>query len=461
MNNPTDTTSKIAWLEKQLAKAHQIILEQQKAIKLLQKENKKLQGQLGKFVNEFTPSGSVSSYLKDELEAAFPPENKNTEAKDEGKQAKLPNKRNKRPKPDKKRVHKIKKCPCCGKRLSSLEKTQHKIVIHLELPKPSIIEHISEGGYCSDCKKKFYAPVPDTLPKLKYSLDIAIFIVALSVIYNMTQRKIAELLGQFGVSISPASVNNLYHNVRKYLGEKKYKEFENQLRKSLVTHADETSHRNKGKNGWVWLVANAKTVFIRIEKTRGSKIAKKLPLGKYTNCDGYRAYDKVARFIQRCWAKISRKARKPKYYFNDEWEVEQYKSFVSDIFEIFHDAKDTKEQGEEIRKAFDKRLKELLLKSRKEERNLLRLMNYILEYEGEWFTFLIHKGIKPTNNFAEQQIRPIVIKRKISQHTWSEHGERSLEVFYSLAGTCKLRKENFMDLVRNEIETNLTEMRKY
>jgi len=447
--------------QNQIKELNSRVKQLEKENEKIRKENKKLQGQLSQFLNENTPLGSVPPYLKDELESAFPPENANTEdVEQEGKQASLPNKRNKRPKPDKKIIHPIKKCPCCGKKLRPLGKKQHRIIIHLQMPKPSVVDHESEGGYCSDCKERFYAPVPDSLPKSKYSLDIAIFIVALSIVYNMTQRKIAELLGQFGVSIAPASVNNVYHNVRKYLGDKKYREFERELKKSFNTHADETSHRHKGKNNWLWLVGNAKTVFIRIEKTRSSKVAKKLPLGRITNCDGYRAYDKAARIIQRCWAKVSRKARNPKYYFDDEPQIEQYKLFVCGLFKIFHEAKYTKERGTDVKKTFEARLKKLVLKPRKEERNLIRLMNYILEYDGEWFTFLLYKGIAPTNNFAEQKLRPLVIKRKISQHTWSEDGKRSLEVFYSLAQTCKLRNQDFGQLIRNEINANLSEMGK-
>jgi transposase len=436
------------------------IKELQKKVQQQDKEIKKLHAQLSKYQNEFTPSGSVPPYLKDELEAAFPPENADTEKKDEGKQAPSPNKRNRRPKPNRKKVHPIKNCPCCGKKLKPLKKTRRRIVIHLELPEAETIEHISEGGYCSGCKKRFYAPVPDTLPNLKYSLDIAIFIVSLMVIYDLTQRKTAKLLKGFGVSISPASVNNVYHSVRKHLGERKYREFESELKKSFNTHADETGHRDHGKSCWSWLVSNARTVFLRIEKARSSKIAKKLPLGRITNCDGYRAYDKAAKAIQRCWAKVSRKARNPKYYFNDEGEVEQYKTFVSALFKIFHDAKHTEERGKDVQKKFDKLLRKLVLKPRKEERNLLRLMNYILEYEGEWFTFLLYKGISPTNNRAEQDLRPLVIKRKISQHTWSEAGRKDLAVFFSLAQTCKRRNENFADLIRTEIEANLHEMGK-
>jgi transposase len=435
------------------------IVELQKKVQQQDKEIKKLHAQLSKYKNENTPSGALPPYLKDELESAFPPETSESEKKAEGKEAKL-NNRNKRPKPDRKKRHKIKNCPCCGKKLRPLKKKQHRIIVHLEMPTPSVVDHESEGGYCTDCKKRFYAPVPDSLPNLKFGLDIALFIVSLAIVYNMTQRKISELLGQFGVSISPASVNNVYHSVKEYLGDKKYREFEQELKNSYNTGSDETSHRHKGKTNWTWIVTNAKTVFIRIDENRSSKVAKKLPLGKVNNNDGYRAYDKTNRIIQRCWAHLSRKARNPEDYFNDEAEVEQYKSFVSGLFQIFHDAKNTKERGQRIVKEFDRRLKKFLLIPRKQEKNLTAAMNYILAYEGEWFNFLLKKGISPTNNLREQMLRPIVIKRKISQHTWSEDGKRALEVFFSLAQTSRLRGENFTDLMRNEIKSNLAEMRK-
>ena len=459
--------ARINQLEGVVGKQGQELLKQRELIEKVVKENaklvkeiKKLQGELGKHKNENTPSGALPPYLKDELEALFPPEKKDKTPESEEKTAPLPNHRNERPTPDKKKIHKIKRCPKCEGKLAPLKTKRRRSVIHIVLPEAETTEHVSEGGYCPNCKERFYAPVPDTLPNSKYSLDIAIFIVMMLVIYNGTQRKIADLLGKFGVSISPASVNNVYHSLRDYLGDKKYLEFEKALKKSMVTNADETSNRHRGKTGWIWLVANAKTVFIRIEDKRNSKIAKKLPLGKYTICDGYRAYDKAAKIIQRSWAKISQKARNPKYCFDNEWEIEQYKTFVADLFKIFHEAKHTKKRGVEVQKIFDQRLTELLVKSRREEKNLIWVMNYICEYEGEWFTFLLRKGIAPTNNFAEQQLRDIVIKRNISQHTWSEHGKKSLEVFYSIAKTCKLREEDFADVIRTEVEANLAEMRK-
>lgn len=456
-NNKFEQT--IAKQGQEIIKLRELVWTLAQENKKLAKENEKLQNQLSKYKNENTPSGAVPAYLKDELKAMFPPVN-DCDANDKGKKAHLPNHRNERPKPDKTKTHKVKRCPRCNCRLIPLETKRRRTVIHLVLPSAETIEHVSEGGYCPACKKRFYAPVPDTLPNSKYSLDIAIFIVMMLVIYNGTQRKIAKLLRSFGVPISAASVNNIYHSVRDYLGEKKYREFEKELKNSVCTNGDETSHRDRGKTGWTWLVANARTVFIRIENCRNTKIAKKLPLGQFNVCDGYRAYDKAAKRIQRSWAKISTRARNPKYYFDEEWQVEQYKSFVDALFKIYHEAKHAKERGNAVKERFDKRLKELLLIPKREEPNLIRLTNYICAYEGEWFTALLRKGIPLTNNRAEQQLRPIVVKRKISQHTWGEHGKKCLEVFYSIAQTCELRDDNFVDMVRHEVEANLAEMRK-
>ena len=78
-------------------------------------------------------------------------------------------------------------------------------------------------------------------------------------------------------------------------------------------------------------------------------------------------------------------------------------------------------------------------------------------YEGEWFTFLERGGVDPTNNRTERALRPIVIRRKISQHSWSVQGMKGLAVMQSLYETCKLREENFIDLIRSEVEANINE----
>ena len=155
--------------------------------------------------------------------------------------------------------------------------------------------------------------------------------------------------------------------------------------------------------------------------------------------------------------RLLRKIKYPERTFNEEWEVSQFVSFAESMGKLFHDAKHETRRGVAVRKEYDAKLKEIVLTQYKEETNLIEVLNYTLLYEGEWFTFLQYKGMEPTNNRVERALRPLVIRRKVSQHTWSEEGREALAVVQSLYQTCKLRGESFPELVRHEIEQNLYE----
>lgn len=457
--NPTyeELVSIVELQQNQIKELQKKVQQLEKENKNMQKENQKLHAQLRKFLNENTPSGALPPHLKDELKQ-ITTEKHETEKEENEKSAKT-NRRNKRKKKcDRKEIHALEKCPCCNSSLKERKKKLKRIVIHLELPKVENILHESKTYYCEKCDKRIVAHAPDTLPNSKHDLDIHLLIMLLYVT-GVTQRKTKEILSWFGVHMSNASVNNAIHRVQRYLGERKYRELEEQLKKSVSCGADETGWRNRGKTHYIWAVANAKTVFYRIEENRRYNNAKKLPTGKIITCDGWKAYDKTDKKLQRCWAHLLRKARNPDM-FNSEEEIEQYKKFVSDLSEIFKKAKRTRGNTSEKRKEFDELLKKLLFEPRREEKNLISVMNYILAYEGDWFTFVEHKGVEPTNNRTERALRPLVIRRKVSQHSWSDAGKKGLAITHSLYGTCKLRNENFMDLIRTEVEQGIYDTRK-
>ncbi|QCQ23176.1 hypothetical protein FDQ92_13945 [Desulfoglaeba alkanexedens ALDC] len=56
------------------------------------------------------------------------------------------------------------------------------------------------------------------------------------------------------------------------------------------------------------------------------------------------------------------------------------------------------------------------------------------------FTFLVNKGVEPTNNFAERTIRFGVLWRKRSQGTKSDKGNRWVVRILPLRQTCSLHK---------------------
>ena len=65
------------------------------------------------------------------------------------------------------------------------------------------------------------------------------------------------------------------------------------------------------------------------------------------------------------------------------------------------------------------------------------------------FVFLEHPGVDATNNLAERQLRPAVIRRKLSCGNRSHRGARTFEILASLAATCRQRGEDFLQMATN------------
>ncbi|OQC01003.1 MAG: Transposase IS66 family protein [Candidatus Hydrogenedentes bacterium ADurb.Bin101] len=73
--------------------------------------------------------------------------------------------------------------------------------------------------------------------------------------------------------------------------------------------------------------------------------------------------------------------------------------------------------------------------------------------KNQWFAFLRHPGVPPTNNHAEQSIRPIVIMRKTSFGTRSQRGSQRHGILQSLTQTAKRQGKD----IRSFLKTVLTE----
>jgi transposase len=69
----------------------------------------------------------------------------------------------------------------------------------------------------------------------------------------------------------------------------------------------------------------------------------------------------------------------------------------------------------------------------------------ILKREAALWTFVDVAGVEPTNNFAEQKIRPGVLWRNSSFGTQSEAGSRFVERIMTVVSTLKQQKRNLLD----------------
>jgi transposase len=68
---------------------------------------------------------------------------------------------------------------------------------------------------------------------------------------------------------------------------------------------------------------------------------------------------------------------------------------------------------------------------------LRRLIDHLCAHRGEWLVFLHEAGVPPTNNHAEQMLRPTVMSRKLGGCNQSDQGAAVHSILTSILGTVK------------------------
>ena len=439
--------------EKEYNKLLHVITELKEENRKLHERVERLESELRKYKNENTPSSMTPPFLK-VLEKKVDKEIKNAEKKEDDQQPKY-NARNSRPEADKIDLHEIKECPNCGNPLRKRKRTFKRIVIDIKNIETETTEHISETGYCDNCKEVVKADVPNTLPNMKYGINVISLISVMSIGMNSTTSAIASFLNDIvGIRMSEGTVCNIQKSLKEYLQED-YDEIERNIKEAFVRYKDETSHRHNGKNFWTWVIATSQGIVYKIERHRSYKFAKQMEIKQGVDVtDGYAGYNRLECEHQRCCAHLLRKAKHPPYQFGESESYRLYKRHVDRLLKLFHSAKTAKEAcgtSKALQRRYEKRLHVFLdtISKKPMGKNIIRLTNYIMRFEGEWFTFLKYDDVDPTNNFAERALRPVVIKRKISQQSRSMENMESYAMQASMFMTLKQQDRSYSQYLTN------------
>ena len=439
--------------EKEYNKLIKTIEIQDARIRALEATVEGMARELRKYKNENTPSSMVPPFLKD-LEKKVDKEMKDERPRDTDIQPKQ-NARNSRPEPDKIEIHKIETCPDCGETLTKRKRAYRRIVIDIKNIETETTEHISETGHCPNCGKVIKAEVPNTLPNIKYGINVVSLISVMSIGLNLTTSGISSFLKDvMGIRMSKGTVCNIQKSLKEYLKDD-YKELERSIREASVRYKDETSYRYNGKNFWNWVIATSQGILFKIERRRSHRFAKQMEIPHGVDVtDGYAGYNKLKCEHQRCWAHLTRKAKKPPYQFGEEESYRLYKRYVNDLLLLFHNAKTEKTRkgpSESLQRKYNQKMNELLtyISERPMGKNITRLTNYIMRFDGEWFTFLKYQDVEPTNNTAERALRPVVIKRKISQQSRGIENMESYAMQASMFMTLKQQDRSYSQYLNN------------
>jgi hypothetical protein len=182
------------------------------------------------------------------------------------------------------------------------------------------------------------------------------------------------------------------------------------------------------------------------------------------NCSFAWNYDVKAQY---CWAHLIREIRFLMKHPDKKTQVwaEQLQDRKRRLFSAWHTRETMTDSGlERSMKYHRDQFLEIVRAVPKstEARNLASRFAVVDVSDGsrydmsqDYFRFMFATGLKPTINHSEQQIRHVVIDRRITQGTRSESGQRYHERTWTAIATCKKQKKNFFKYLHASIQAKL------
>ena len=345
-------------------------------------------------------------------------------------------------------------CECGGTVAVQGNPVRHQV---FDIPPvvPVVQEYRLYSGVCAQCGKDHRAALPPGVPSGQIGPRALAFIGVLGTRYHLTQFKIRDLLAQMmGLSFSVGAISQAHGKVAAAL-KAPVAEAAATLRNASVLHMDETSYPREGSaSSWVWAAIQPKLAIFNVLPSRARYVVHSLigtnPQGVVVS-DRYAAYAYIdASQRQVCWAhllrdfkRIAERAGTPGRlgrrllglgYLLFRWRERGWTSEAQ--FELLQ---------RRVRQALEAGAAQLVCR-----RTANTCANLIKLWPALW-GFIMHPGVEPTNNAAEQALRSIVLKRKISGPTRSRRGEEFIARGFTAHETCRRQGRDFFGYLHDAV----------
>ncbi|MGH7209179.1 MAG: IS66 family transposase [Nitrospiraceae bacterium] len=324
--------------------------------------------------------------------------------------------------------------------------TQHQVV---DLPPVSaqVTEYDCYGGPCEHCGVWNEAEVPPDVAGLVAGPRLQAVASLLSGRFRLSRREVEDALVElFGpkADLCLGTIGNLEEETSEALAPV-YAEAHQAAERASRANFDETGWREGRRLAWLWVMVTAFLTIFRIDRHRDS-IAFKALAGRFKgilSSDRWRTYRKWRkRLHQFCWAHLKRDFKSWKDLGGKEGrlgtECLECEAEVFALWGRFKAGEISRRTLREYLRPVQKRLRKLL-RPGKRCPPIAGTCKELLEFWTCLWVFTRVKGIEPTNNVGEQEIRPAVLWRKGSFGSHSPEGSRFVERMLTVARS--LRKQ--------------------
>jgi hypothetical protein len=276
-------------------------------------------------------------------------------------------------------------------------------------------------------------------------------------------RQVSALLSDVaGLRVCAGALARQLQRLARWL-DGEYEQVKTRLRRGRAAYADETGHRNAGRNGWLWTVGDGdRHTFYHVDASRSGKVIRGLlgeSFGGTLVCDFYGGYDALRCAKQRCNAHLLRELRETAQKspaFAAHAFCRRCKRLVQDLLKLkrrWHELGDAAYTRKACR--LEDRLEALAVGFADDaDPDVKRLAARLSRYRRELTAFLWDPQVDGTNNAAERALRPAVVFRKITGGSRSTAGARAWATVASICRTARQQGRDVLDTLKTLIERN-------
>ena len=311
------------------------------------------------------------------------------------------------------------RCSHCRAAIAAAGQTAVQVYDKIELPplRPIVTRVILKGCRCRACGGRVVAPAPSGLePGSPFGRSIVALAVYLRYTHAIGFERLAALFGHlFGLEISEGALANLLARA-KPLFDGTAKRLRTRLRRARLVCSNETSARVAGKNQWEWVFQNDSVSLHVIRPSRGRAAPAEVLAGhrpKVWVSDLYGAQRDHAEAWQICLAHQLRDCQ----FASDDGDTifaPAVKQVLLDAIAIGRRRAALKESTRRAYRADIERQMDRAMARQPITKEGIRLRRRYGQFRDHLFTFLTDPSVPATNNGSEQDLRPSVIYRKVT-----------------------------------------------
>ena len=344
------------------------------------------------------------------------------------------------------------KCQGCRRKIGSTAQSEMWLwLTHQVVDVPPVSAQVTEydcyGGACEHCGTWNEAEVPADVAGLVAGPRLHAIASLLSGRFRLSRREVEDALVElFGpkADLCLGTIGNLESQTTQALAPI-YEEAHQAAQSAPRANFDETGWREGRKKAWLWVMVTAFLTIFRIDRHRNQAAFKALA-GRFKgilSSDRWPTYMKwLKRLHQFCWAHLKRDMKSWEDLGGGEAKLGTAAlKCEREIMHLWHRFKKDEISRRTLReylRPVQKRLRKILRRG-KRYKLIAGACENLLEYWTCLWVFTRVPGIEPTNNTAEQEIRPAVLWRKGSFGSHSEDGSRFVERMLTV--TRSLRKQ--------------------